>query len=69
MTVSKTKILQETDLSNNKESLIVSADEIEGRPNFPLDMHSLADQSQHILKSFKLWIDYSNTQQILSLKY
>ena len=44
-----------TYLSNDKESLIVSATEIEGGHGLPLDSNSLLDQLQCVIKAVKCW--------------
>ena len=49
------KIDLPTYLSNDKESLIVSAVEIEGGRGIPLDINSLLGQFQRVIKSAKLW--------------
>ena len=49
------KIGHPTYLSNDKESLIVAAAEIEGGHGLPLDSNSILDQLKHLIKAVKWW--------------
>ena len=42
-------------LSNDKDSLIVVASDIEGDHVLPLDSNYLLDQLQHVIKAVKFW--------------
>ena len=42
-------------LSNDKESLIVAASDIEGRNCLPLDSNYISDQLKRVIKAVNLW--------------
>ena len=56
-------------LSNNEESLIVSAYEIEGGHGLPLDSHAISYQLQHVFKTIKWPIGDNYILKMPPLKY
>ena len=54
------KIVRPTNLSNDKESLLVVSDQIEGGYGLPVDSHYILDQLHSFIKSINFWFGYND---------